>query len=68
MDCVSSVKHITITQRKSDNVLKIWDDGELVAEAEKGYNKRYKASLMENSTFVQQHGLEAFMEEQKEEI
>ena len=32
----------------------------------KSYNKRYQASLMENSKFVRQHGLEAFMEKQQE--
>lgn len=38
----------------------------LIRDFEKSYNKRYKASLMESSEFVRQHGLEAFMEEQKE--
>ncbi len=33
---------------------------------EKSYNKRYRASLMENSEFVRQFGLEKFMEMQKE--
>lgn len=33
---------------------------------EKSYNKRYQASLIENSEFVQRHGLEKFMEQQKE--
>ena len=28
-------------------------------------NRRYQASLMENSRHVQDHGLESFMEEQK---
>ena len=32
---------------------------------EKSYNKRYQASLIENSKFVQKHGLEKFMEQQK---
>lgn len=34
---------------------------------EKSYNKRYQASLIENSEFVQKYGLEKFMEQQKEE-
>ena len=32
---------------------------------EKSYHKRYQASLIENSRFVQAHGLEHFMEQQK---
>ena len=32
---------------------------------EKSYNTRYGASLMENSRYVKEHGLEAFMEQQK---
>jgi len=32
---------------------------------EKSYNKRYQASLMGNSRFVQAHGLERFMEQQR---
>ncbi len=32
---------------------------------EKSYNKRYQASLIENSRFVEAHGLECFMEQQK---
>ena len=39
---------------------------ELVENLEKNYNMRYQASLTENSEFVRQHGLEAFMERQKE--
>ena len=38
----------------------------LIKKLEKSYNKRYQASLMENSEFVRQHGLERFMEQQKE--
>ena len=34
---------------------------------EKSYNKRYQASLIKNSEFVQKYGLEKFMEQQKEE-
>lgn len=32
---------------------------------EKSYNKRYQASLMENSAFVKEYGLNKFMEQQK---
>ncbi len=32
---------------------------------EKSYNTRYQASLMSNSTFVQEQGLTEFMEDQK---
>lgn len=38
----------------------------LIKNLEKSYNKRYQASLMENSNTVRQHGLEIFMEKQKE--
>lgn len=38
----------------------------LIKNLEKSYNQRYQASLMENSEYVQQKGLEAFMEQQKE--
>ncbi|MCB6365681.1 DUF3795 domain-containing protein [Intestinibacillus massiliensis] len=37
----------------------------LIQNLEKSYNKRYQASLMENSRFVQAYGLERFMEQQK---
>jgi len=37
----------------------------LIINLEKSYNKRYQASLIENSRFVQAHGLECFMEQQK---
>ena len=37
-----------------------------IKNLEKSYNKRYQASLMENSEFVREHGLELFMEKQKE--
>ncbi|WP_138341490.1 DUF3795 domain-containing protein [[Clostridium] symbiosum] len=37
-----------------------------IKNLEKSYNKRYRASLMENSGFVRQYGLERFMEQQKE--
>ena len=37
-----------------------------IKNLEKSYNKRYQASLMENSGFVRQYGLERFMEQQKE--
>ena len=38
----------------------------LIKNLEKSYNKRYQASLMENSEFVRRHGVEVFMEKQKE--
>lgn len=38
----------------------------LIKNLEKSYNKRYQASLIENSRFVQTHGLVRFMEQQKE--
>ncbi|WP_371254367.1 DUF3795 domain-containing protein [Oscillibacter sp. 1-3] len=37
----------------------------LMKNLEKSYNKRCQASLIENSRFVQAHGLEQFMEQQK---
>ena len=37
----------------------------LIKNLEKSYNTRYQTSLMENSEFVQKHGLEKFMEQQK---
>ena len=37
-----------------------------IKNLEKSYNKRYQASLMENSEAVRQLGLKIFMEEQKE--
>lgn len=37
----------------------------LIKNLEKSYNKRYQASLVENGRFVQAHGLELFMEQQK---
>lgn len=40
----------------------------LIQNLEKSYNKRYQASLMKNSAFVQAHGLEKFMEQQKEKF
>ena len=43
------------------------DEQKLIKNLEKSYNKRYLASLMENSEFVRQHGLARFMENQKEE-
>ena len=36
-----------------------------IKNLERSYNRRYQASLMENSRHVQDHGLESFMEEQK---
>lgn len=39
----------------------------LVENLEKSYNKRYQASLMENSELVRQYGLEAFIEQQKQQ-
>lgn len=36
-----------------------------IKNLEKSYNKRYQASLIENSRFVKMYGLEAFMEQQK---
>ena len=38
----------------------------LIKNLEKSYNKRYQASLMDNSKFVREQGLEKFMKEQKE--
>ena len=38
----------------------------LIKNLEKSYNKRYQASLIENSRFVQAYGLEQFMVHQKE--
>lgn len=38
----------------------------LIKNLEKSYNKRYQASLMENSISVKKHGLKVFMKEQKE--
>ena len=40
----------------------------LIKSLEKSYKKRYQASLIENSRFVQGHGLEPFMEWQKEKF
>lgn len=37
-----------------------------IKNLEKSYNKRYQASLLENSEFVRQYGLEPFMQRQKE--
>ncbi|WP_400208539.1 DUF3795 domain-containing protein [Candidatus Methanomassiliicoccus intestinalis] len=37
----------------------------LIKNLEKSYNKRYQASLIENSSFVQELGIEQFMENQK---
>lgn len=37
-----------------------------IRNLEKSYNKRYNASLVENSRFVRQEGLSAFLERQKE--
>lgn len=37
-----------------------------IKNLEKSYNQRYQASLMENSEFVRQNGLEKFMEMEKE--
>lgn len=34
----------------------------LIKNLEKSYNKRYQASLIENSCFVQKYGLDCFME------
>lgn len=36
-----------------------------IKNLEKSYRTRYEASLMENSVFVKENGLEAFMEQQK---
>lgn len=38
----------------------------LIKNLEKSYNQRYGASLMQNSIFVKEHGLTAFMEQQLE--
>lgn len=37
----------------------------LIKNLEKSYNKRYQASLMKNSCFVQEQGLKCFMKQQK---
>lgn len=37
----------------------------LIKKLDKSYNKQYQASLIENICFVQTHGLEPFMEQQK---
>lgn len=37
----------------------------LIKNLEKSYNQRYQASLIENSLFVREYGLERFMEQQK---
>lgn len=37
-----------------------------IKNLEKSYRTRYQASLMENSRFVKQYGLELFMQQQKE--
>lgn len=37
-----------------------------IKSLEKSYNKRYHASLIENSRYVQEYGLKEFMEQQKE--
>lgn len=36
-----------------------------IKSLEKSYNKRYHASLIENSRYVQEYGLKKFMEQQK---
>ncbi|MEG2041893.1 MAG: hypothetical protein RR068_12390, partial [Hafnia sp.] len=38
----------------------------LIKSLEKSYNQRYGTSLMENSLFVKEHGLTAFMKQQLE--
>ncbi len=38
----------------------------LIKHLEKSYKQRYRESLMENSAFVQEQGLESFMKMQKE--
>lgn len=38
----------------------------LIKNLEKSYNKRYQASLMDNSNLVKNFGLKLFMEKQKE--
>ena len=38
--------------------------GLLIRNLEKSYNKRYAASLIENSLFVRDYGLAAFMRQQ----
>ncbi len=37
-----------------------------IKNLENSYNQRYQASLMKNSAFVREHGIEPFMEIQKE--
>ncbi len=37
----------------------------LIKNLEKSYNQRYSASLAQNSLFVKEHGLAAFMEQQR---
>lgn len=59
-DCVSS-KGISYCFRCPDYPCK------QIKNLEKSYNKRYRASVMANSSFVERHGLEKFMEQQREE-
>ena len=40
----------------------------LIKNLEKSYNKRYQASLMENSKFVQQYGLESLCKSRRRDI
>lgn len=39
----------------------------LIKNLEKSYNKRYRASLIKNSEFAREHGIEKLMERQREE-
>lgn len=38
---------------------------QLIKNLEKSYNKKYQISLMENSAFVKEYGLNKFMEQQR---
>lgn len=58
-DCIKD-KRLTYCFECSDYPCK------LINNLEKSYNQRYQASLMANSEYVHQNGLEAFMEQQKE--
>lgn len=39
----------------------------LIKNLEKSYQKRYQTSFIENSEFVKNHGIDVFMQKQKEE-
>ena len=58
-DCIRE-KHMSYCYECSEYPCK------LIKNLEKSYHKRYQASLIENSRFVQAYGLEQFMVHQKE--